>query len=115
MRIFMNRKPQSFLLPLWIWLISVPITALSQQQTTSAITLARIKYHGGGDWYNDPSIIPNLLKFMRQYTTMNLAKDEQHVELTEEALFSYPMVFITGHGRITFSQEEAQRLREYLL
>jgi hypothetical protein len=98
----------------WVLWNSVPSTAFGQQ-TTSAFTIARIKYRGGGDWYNDPSIIPNLLKFMRQHTTMNLATDEQHVELTDEALFSYPVVFITGHGRITFSPEEARRLREYLI
>ncbi|MBV6505943.1 MAG: hypothetical protein ILNGONEN_01509 [Syntrophorhabdaceae bacterium] len=87
----------------------------SQTAASSAFTLARIKYRGGGDWYNDPSIIPNLLKFMRQHTTMNLANDEQHVELMEEALFAYPVVFLTGHGKITFSPDEARRLREYLL
>jgi hypothetical protein len=99
-----------------IFLVLWSCTAASgQPQASSAFTLVRIKYHGGGDWYNDPSIIPNLLKFMRQHTTMNLANDEQHVNLTDEALFAYPVVFLTGHGKITFSPEEARRLREYLL
>jgi hypothetical protein len=111
----MKKKRSSSFLPLLIFVTAMPITVSGQQQPTSAFTLARLKYHGGGDWYNDPSIIPNLLKFMRQHTTMNLADDEQHVELMDEALFAYPVVFITGHGRITFSQEEARRLREYLL
>jgi len=102
-----------FLALLFCW-GSAPVV-YSQTTASSAFTLARIKYRGGGDWYNDPSIIPNLLKFMRQNTTMNLANDEQHVELMEEALFAYPVVFLTGHGKITFAPDEARRLREYLL
>lgn len=81
---------------------------------SSDLTLVRIKYRGGGDWYNDPSIIPNLLRFLRQGTTIPCASEERHVELTSDALFSYPIAFITGHGRITFSDEEAVRLRLYL-
>ena len=103
------------LLLLLLLLGAVPRISFAQPTASSAFTLARVKYHGGGDWYNDPSAIPNLLKFMRQHTTMNLANDEQHVELMEEALFAQAMIFMTGHGRISFSQEEARRLREYLL
>ncbi len=111
----MKQRRFSLLLPLWILFNVIPLITFGQPQPSSAFTITRIKYHGGGDWYNDPSIIPNLLKFMRQYTTMNLADDEQHVELLDEALFAYPVVFLTGHGKITFSPEEARRLREYLL
>lgn len=80
----------------------------------SALTLARVKYHGGGDWYNDPSIIPNLLAFVRQRTTIRTATDERHVELLGDDLFSYPIIFLTGHGQIHFSTEEARQLRLYL-
>ena len=86
----------------------------AQEKSSSAFTLARIKYHGGGDWYNDPSCIPNLLAFMRQNTTMNVEAEERHVELANNELFAYPVVFLTGHGRIVFSPEEAQQLRTYL-
>lgn len=106
---------QKRLLLLLLLLGAVPRISFAQPTASSAFTLARVKYHGGGDWYNDPSIIPNLLKFMRQHTTMNLANDEQHVDLMEEALFAQAMIFMTGHGRISFSAEEARRLREYLL
>lgn len=80
----------------------------------SSFTIARLKYRGGGDWYNDPSAIPNLLKFMKNETTINTADDEKKVDLMSEELFSYPVLFMTGHGRIIFSQEEADRLRKYL-
>ena len=108
-----NRRFKFFLALLFCWGIT-PVV-FSQTAASSAFALARVKYHGGGDWYNDPSAIPNLLKFMRQHTTMNLANDEQHVELMEEALFAQAMIFMTGHGRISFAPEEARRLREYLL
>ena len=77
-------------------------------------TVARLHYRGGGDWYNDPSIIPNLLRFIREHTTLPTAEDEVQVSLDDEELFSYPFLFMTGHGRISFSEQEAKRLREYL-
>lgn len=80
----------------------------------SEFVLARLKYHGGGDWYNDPSIIPNLLNFMKDNTTIDVGSAEAVVEITDEDLFAYPVIFMTGHGRITFSNEEAARLRLYL-
>jgi len=84
------------------------------QDKTGAFTIARVKYHGGGDWYNDPSIIPNLLKFLHQETGIEVADDEARVSLTDEELFSYPIIFLTGHGRIRFSDLEVKRLRQYL-
>jgi hypothetical protein len=102
------------------WLLASLAAALqpsmsnAQENPSSAFTLARIKYRGGGDWYNDPSIIPNLLKFMKQNTGMNLGVDEKHVALLDNELFVYPVVFVTGHGRMVFSPEEAQQLRAYL-
>ena len=80
----------------------------------SLFTIARLEYHGGGDWYNDPSAIPNLLDFIRKQTNIPTAADEKKVSILDEELFSYPILFMTGHGRISFSEEEARRLRNYL-
>jgi hypothetical protein len=80
----------------------------------SEFVLARLKYHGGGDWYNDPSIIPNLLNFLADNTNINVGSAEAVVEITDEDLFSYPVIFMTGHGKITFSKQEVERLRQYL-
>ncbi|MFQ5863750.1 MAG: DUF4159 domain-containing protein [bacterium] len=80
----------------------------------SEFVLARLKYHGGGDWYNDPSIIPNLLDFMSDNTIIDVGNAEAIVEIMEEDLFSYPVIFMTGHGKITFSKQEVERLRHYL-
>ena len=76
--------------------------------------IARLKYSGGGDWYNNPSILPNMHDFLRTRTNMEVARDEVRVEIGDESFFSYPFVFLTGHGRISFSQNEVERLRLYL-
>lgn len=90
-------------------------TVMAQPKTPqSEFVVARLKYHGGGDWYNDPSIIPNLLNFMAENTNVTVGHAEAIVEITDEALFSYPVIFMTGHGKISFSKEEATRLRLYL-
>ena len=81
---------------------------------TGKFLIARVKYDGGGDWYNDPSILPNMLDFLAKNNLMICAQEARYVELTDDALFSYPLIFFTGHGQISFSDEEARRLRLYL-
>ena len=81
----------------------------------SAWMIGRVKYRGGGDWYNDPTAVPNLCRYLKTHTLVDVAEDEAKVALTDESLFSYPILFITGHGRILLSEEEASRLRMYLL
>jgi hypothetical protein len=81
---------------------------------TAKFTIARLKYSGGGDWYNDPSVIPNLLDFLREHTAMEVASEEVSVAISDEDFFSYPLIYMTGHGNVSFSEEEARRLRVYL-
>ncbi|MBN2011070.1 DUF4159 domain-containing protein [candidate division KSB1 bacterium] len=81
----------------------------------SEFTIARLKYRGGGDWYNDPTAIPNLLNFVKQNTLIQTAQDEKKLTLLSEELFTYPMLFITGHGKMVFSDEEVKNLRTYLM
>jgi hypothetical protein len=83
-------------------------------QTLSALTVARVKYSGGGDWYNDPSAEVNLLRFVQRQTAIDVNPRYEFVELSSEKLYSYPVLFLTGHGNISFSEYEAQRLRNYL-
>ena len=82
---------------------------------SSDLIIARVKYKGGGDWYNDPSAIPNLSRFLKQQTNINVLEQESKVSLIDEKLFSYPVLFLTGHGRIVLTDREIQRLRSYLL
>jgi len=97
-------------------LVALLVTSLNAQDVwkSAEFTIARIKYRGGGDWYNDRSSIPNMLAYLKKTTSLNVSTKEQHVELSDDALFSYPFVFITGHGKIEFSDQEAARLRTYL-
>ncbi len=104
------------LLPtIFVLLATVAATAQIVPATdASAFRLARLKYSGGGDWYNNPSMIPNLLEFMSQHTLVPVGKEEAQVELTDDRLFQMPVLFMTGHGRISFTDTEAERLRQYL-
>ncbi len=86
----------------------------AQQNASSSIKLARVKYSGGGDWYNDPSSEVNLLTFVRQNTNINVAPVYEYVDLASDNIFLYPLLFITGHGNVTFSDAEVKRLRAYL-
>lgn len=76
--------------------------------------IARLKYGGGGDWYNDPTIIPNLAEQIQKRTNIEISSKEKVVSVEDRDLFSYPFLFITGHGNIKFSDSEVVRLRTYL-
>jgi len=79
------------------------------------LTIARLQYDGGGDWYANPSSIPNLLEAIRQRTSIPVEKGEARVRLTDERLWDYPVLHVTGHGNIRLSDAEIARLREYVL
>lgn len=85
-----------------------------QVKVNSAFKIARLKYNGGGDWYNDPQGEVNLLKFISQNTLIEVNPNYEFVETTSDRFFTYPFIFLTGHGNITFSELEAKRLRTYL-
>ena len=77
--------------------------------------VARVKYQGGGDWYNDPDAIPNLAQELNNRTNIKTEIKEKVVSLNDEFLFQCPFLFMTGHGNINFSDEETKRLREFLI
>ncbi len=77
-------------------------------------SLARLHYNGGGDWYSNPSSIPNLMKFIRENTSIKTEQNEVRVKISDEDLFRYPILYMTGHGNVSFSSSEALRLRQYL-
>ena len=102
------------------WFIRISIALLfivgifPQSQNNGSFKIARLKYAGGGDWYNDQSAEVNLLNFVHQHTNIKVDARYQFVDLASDEIFSYPFLFITGHGNVVFSQEEADRLRLYL-
>ena len=79
------------------------------------LTLARLKYGGGGDWYANPSAYPNLIKAARERTTLPVCDTITTVEIMEERLFRYPFICMTGHGDVHFTPKERLRLRTYLI
>ncbi len=77
-------------------------------------TIGRLKYSGGGDWYSDPSSLPNLLNFLEQRVGIPTTSEEVVVEPLDRAIFNLPYLYLTGHGRITFSEDDAANLRRHL-
>jgi len=97
-----------------ILLIFLVLTSISFAQTDSGFRIARLKYNGGGDWYNDPSAEVNLLKFVAQNTNIKTKPVYEFVDLTTGNIFDHPFLFMTGHGNVVFSDAEAKKLRTYL-
>ncbi|MCA9783637.1 MAG: DUF4159 domain-containing protein [Calditrichaeota bacterium] len=98
---------------LCLWLTGWLCLALAAQ--AAPLTIARLKYDGGGDWYCDPTSLPNLLAFTRQNTTLDVAPREEVVEADDPRLFAFPYLYMSGHGRIQFTPLQAERLREWLI
>jgi hypothetical protein len=103
----------AFLALLAVLCWSVPTSAQSGK-VSSALSLPRVKYAGGGDWYNDPSAEVNLLRFIKESTGLAVDSRPRVVDLAGDDLFSYPIVFLTGHGNITLNETEVRHLRTYL-
>jgi hypothetical protein len=78
------------------------------------LAIARLQYEGGGDWYANPSSIPNLIKAIRTRTSLPVEPTESRITLLDDRLWEYPFLHLTGHGNITLSDAEVARLREYL-
>ena len=91
------------LLPRWLW----------GQETK--MKLALMKYKGGGDWYANPTALPNLIKFCNENLNTSLAKEPATVEPGSRDIFNYPYIHMTGHGNVVFTPVEVQNIREYLL
>ena len=76
--------------------------------------LAVLKYSGGGDYYANPTAVPNLIQFCNNNLAMNIATDVPYVEVGSPDLFLFPFIHMTGHGNVVFSSSEAENLRTYL-
>jgi len=83
-------------------------------QNEMGFQIARLKYSGGGDWYNDPSAEVNLLRFVQTNTNIKVNAEYKFVDIASDEIFSFPFIFLTGHGNIVLSTDEAKTLRTYL-
>jgi len=91
--------------------LAIPLSAAGR---APRLTVARLQYDGGGDWYANPSSIPNLLTAIRERTSLPVERTEARVTLMDEKLWDYPFLHMTGHGNVKFTDAEVVRLREYL-
>jgi len=78
------------------------------------VKIALLKYNGGGDWYANPTALPNLINFCNQKLGMSIDPAPPTVEVGSLELFNVPIVHMTGHGNVVFSDEEAKNMRTYL-
>ncbi|MFZ1977770.1 MAG: DUF4159 domain-containing protein [Bacteroidota bacterium] len=96
-------------------LLIVPFSeANSQPRIDSQFRIARLKYSGGGDWYNGQTEEVNLLEFIQRNTNIDCDPCYEYVDCSSDKMFNYPFLFMTGHGNIAFSDFEVERLRTYL-
>lgn len=97
-----------------VWLISLlPIS--SGIESSDPLKLALLKYNGGGDWYANPTALPNLARFCNANLGTQFNPEFATVEVGSADLYNYPWVHMTGHGNVVFSSAEAENLRNYLI
>ena len=92
-------------------LLFLPLFTLGQ----NTYQIAVLKYNGGGDWYANPTALPNLIAFANENIGTNIKAEPATVEVGSADIFNYPFLQMTGHGNVVFSTEEAENLRTYLL
>ncbi len=93
----------------------ITILSLLGAGAQAPVRLALLKYGGGGDWYADPTALPNLITFCNEQLGTNIHPVHDVVETGSTDIFNYPFVHMTGHGNVEFSLQEAQNLRNYLI
>lgn len=93
----------------------LPTLIASSACAQGSYKVAVLKYGGGGDWYSNPTSVPNLVKFCNTQLGMGISTDVPTVDVGSSELFNYPFVHMTGHGNVTLSTKEAENLRNYLI
>jgi hypothetical protein len=78
------------------------------------LAIARLQYEGGGDWYANPSSLPNLITAIAERTSLPIERSEAKVKLADSALFDFPFLHMTGHGEVKLSEIDVRRLREFV-
>lgn len=96
-------------------LMAVAASPVPVPATSDSLTIARLQYDGGGDWYANPSSLPNLLEALRERTGLATARREVNVTPLDPVLRDYPYLYMTGHGNVEFTPAERSALRDYLL
>ena len=87
----------------------------SESVPSGAFSITRIQYDGGGDWYADPSSLPNMLAYLSDHTNVAVNPLEKRAMIGDDIFSESSFLYITGHGNIKFNDEEIQTLRDHLL
>ena len=95
-------------------LLCFPVLSLTSFSPAS-YQIALLKYNGGGDWYANPTSLPNLVKFANTNLGTNISGEIATVEAGNPEIMNFPFVHMTGHGNVVFSEQEAKNLRRYLM
>ncbi|MDR3013075.1 MAG: DUF4159 domain-containing protein [Chitinispirillales bacterium] len=96
-----------------IFICLLSFTALFAQPCQ--LSIARLRYGGGGDWYTGPSMLPNLAKAAKERTRLPICDNTAVVQISDQNFFHYPFLFMTGHGEVRFTAQERIRLRKFLI
>ncbi len=107
-------KPKVFLILISLMFI-VQTNICAQNKKGELFRIARLKYSGGSDWYNDPSSEVNLLKYVSEHTSIKTLPQYVFVDASSSDIFNFPFLFATGHGNMRLTDEEVSNLRKYLL
>ncbi len=97
-----------------ILLMSFLLMAGSAVAQSSGVRIGLLKYNGGGDWYADPTALPNLIEFCNQQMNTSIHPEPSTVEIGSPEIFNFPFVHLTGHGNIVLSESDAMNLKMYL-
>jgi len=96
-------------------LFILPLGLVATTGSVMDTGFARLQYDGGGDWYNDPEVLPNLARYVNAVLGTHFPIDQAIVKAGDAKLFMHPFVYISGHGNIRFTDREVENLREWML
>jgi hypothetical protein len=99
----------------FILLVLALASSPHSREPAASMTIGRLHYEGGGDWYANPSSLPNLLAALRSRTALRVATEEKVVTLSDDDLWNIPYIYMTGHGNVHWSDQDLATLRRYLL
>ena len=99
---------------IYIVLLLIGTFLYSDNGPPGAFSITRIHYEGGGDWYADPSSLPNMLQYLGDHTNVSVNPLEKRAKIGDDIFAGSSYLYLTGHGNIKFSDDEAQTLRDHL-
>ena len=114
MTIVLNSLRSTLVLAATASLLGIAAPSTLDPPPPATLTIGRLHYDGGGDWYANPSSLPNLLRAVRERTGLRTAEREETVTLADDRLWTVPYLYMTGHGNVHFSDRDLQTLRTWI-